>query len=181
MSLRIYTVKAGKHDFWPPEPRTPHFRQGFSWTWEVVFDATCRYTLPGEDQGDFNKGGGVSFNLLSNNRNAVMWGWRYQPKNDMIQLCLYINKDGKKQIGHDGDLVQLEIPIAERAKIQLTYLGGNTWAMGFYWLDADDRIIDAELVHFTIKTPTILYRLGLWFGGNRPAPNDMQVWVDLKK
>lgn len=182
MSLRIYTVKAGKHDFSPPEARLPAFAAGFSRAWEVVFDATCEYYLPGEDQGDFNKGGGVSLNLLSNNRNAIMWAWRYNPKAQGMQIALYVNRNGAKEIGHDGKLVQIDnIAFGQKCRIELVYLGGGNWVMRFF--TADKGASHSYLVattHVKIKTPTLVYRLGLWFGGNQAAPQTMQVWVDYK-
>ena len=181
MSLRIYTVQTGKHDFWPPEPRTPHMSGGLSWQWDVVFDASCRYNIPGEDQKDFNKGGGVSMRMLSNNRDAVMWAWRYNLKSDKIDLTLYVNRGGKHEIGEGDKLVLLSVPIAQNARIVLTYSGGGNWSLTVAHRDVEGRVVDIGTMYTNIKTPTILWRLGLWFGGNQPAPQEMQVWVDFKR
>lgn len=181
MSLTIYTVQPGKHDFWPPEPRTPVLSGGFSWQWDVVFDASCRYSLPGEDQKDFNKGGGVSMRMFSNNRDAVMWAWRYNPKGDKVDITLYVNRNGKNEIGEPGKLVLLGVPVAERVRITLTYSGGGNWSLTAAHRDASGRVVDIATMYNNIKTPAVLWRLGLWFGGNQPAPNEMQVWVDFKR
>lgn len=179
--LRIFHVKAGKHDFWPPEMRVPYRSRGLSLTWDVVFDATCAYTLPGEDQRDFNKGGGVSLELFSNNRNALMWGWRYTPDLKTIELCQYVNRKSKHEIGTGTDLVQLRVPIGQRCRVNLTYLEANLWQYTFELLNIDRQPVQRIVTYATINTPSLVYRLGLWFGGNRPAPQDMQVWVDFQK
>ena len=181
MSLRIFTVQAGKHDFWPMEARTPHLSGGLSWQWDVVFDASCRYTIPGEDQKDFNKGGGASLRMLSNNRDAVMWAWRYNPKRDVIELALYVNRSGKHEIGSEGEIRTFAVPIAQKARLVLTYSGGGNWSLTMFRLDADDNVLDVETTYTNIRTPPVVWRLGLWFGGNQPAPQEMQVWVDFKR
>lgn len=179
--LRIYTVKQGKHDFWPPEPRTPHLSRGLSWQWDVVFDASCRYALPGEEQEDFNKGGGVSFKLFSNSTDAVMWAWRHTPQGDKVDITLYVNRKGKHEIGEPGKLVLSGVPLAKRVRIVLTYNGGGNWSLTVAPHDSIGRITDIGTMYANIKTPSIVWRLGLWFGGTLPAPQEMQVWVDFEK
>jgi hypothetical protein len=179
--LRIYTVQPGKHDFWPPEPRTPHLSGGLSWQWDVVFDASCRYNITRRRSKGLQQGGGVSLRMLSNNRDAVMWAWRYNPKIDRIDLTLYVNRGGKIEIGGDPGLVLMFLPIAEKARLVLTYSGGGNWSLTVFHLDQDDKVLDRETAYNNIKTPAVMWRLGLWFGGNRPAPQKMQVWVDFKR
>ena len=181
MSLKIYTVKAGKHDFFPPELRTPHLSRGLSWTWEVVFDATCRYIMPTGHQDNINKGGGFSMDVLSNKRNGVMWGWDYNVENDAVELSQYVNRNGAYEVGYEGRQMQLGVPIGSRARITITYIGKNNWQFDFAHLNADKQPIASARSYANIKTSAIVWRIGLYFGGSVPAPNDMQVWVDLKR
>jgi hypothetical protein len=179
--MRTYTVKAGKHDFWPPELRTPYNLNRLEYLeWVVIFDASCAYHLPGEDQKDFNKGGGISFDLLSNTRNAVMWAWRYNPQVDQIELCGYWHNAGIRYIGEGPELWQMRVNFGERVKVRI-YRQGQSWRVKFTRLDVDKEPMESVEAGQVIYTGKYGYRIGLWFGGNLPAPTDMEVWYDFKK
>lgn len=179
--LRIFTVKKGRHDFAPPEFRSMYrlSRLG-SLDYEVIFDASCTYTIPGEDQGDFNKGGGLSFDLTSNTKNAAMWAWRHTPGVG-IELSGYFHEAGQTYIGMPGELAAMVVQPGDKVKIQV-WRAFDTWKVTFVKLDAQGNGIDyAEHEKMFSRYHKTGYRIGLWFGGNQPAPNEMQVWVDFDK
>lgn len=179
MSLKIYTVKKGKHDFSPKEFRSLYrLKNVGAFEYEVVFDASCDYLIPGEDQGDFNKGGGVSFDWYTNTKNAAMWAWRNTPSVSGIELAAYFHKDGKTVIGDEFGIVAMVCNFGERVKIQV-WRAFKSWRVTFVKLDVDGNGIEyAEQQLDFGKAHELGYRVGLWFGGNQPAPQKMQVWVD---
>lgn len=179
--LRIFEVKKGKHDFWPVEFRSIWRLRNFGLLrYEVVFDKSCEYILPGEDQGDFNKGGGVSFDAFSNTKNAALWGWRHTPGAG-IDLTGYFHENGERQIGIPEQLVAMTVQPGERVFIEV-WRAFFTWKVTFVRLNADGEGIAFAEHERTFKRSFALgYRVGLWFGGNQPAPQGMQVWADVRK
>jgi hypothetical protein len=94
-----YTVQKGGHVFrlWGVVPALPRIRHGVeTMTWLVRFDPNCAYSLPGEEWKDWNKGGGVSFDLFDNHVDSTMWAWRYNPVTGMVQLTAYSHVDGER-------------------------------------------------------------------------------------
>lgn len=178
--LRIFTVKKGKHDFSPKEFRSVFKLDNIgALEYLVVFDKTCEYLIAGEDQGDFNKGGGLSFDFTSNTKNAAMWAWRHTPGVG-IELAGYFHENGKTYIGMPGEMVAMVAQPGDRVKIHV-WRAFDTWKITFVKLAPDDTALEyAEQEKMFSRLHTVGYRIGLWFGGNQPAPRDMQVWVDYK-
>lgn len=94
--MKQHTFKTGKRTLTPCEPLQiwqPGKFNGVEYT--VRFDETIRYRLPGEQQWDWLKGGGVSLDLFTNHRNSAMWGFRYNPDTDKVELNAYAHIKGK--------------------------------------------------------------------------------------
>ena len=130
-----YTIFKGKHaaQIYGMATPAPVIRRGVkNVAWTVCFDKNCAYTLPGADQRDWNKGGGLSFasallskEMLSNHVDSAMWGWRYNPLTGLIELTAYCHIDGKRPFlqqtmysqhhaGVDGE-VCLELKFGQKA------------------------------------------------------------------
>jgi hypothetical protein len=127
------------------------------------FLGTCRYYLPGEDQHDINKLIGLSFSL-SPHDNSIRIGWRYVPTVDKIELLLYMYVDGVRQeFKH------------------LTYMNFNARGV-IRWTRISDSwsTIWINGAFYEVEIPGhwpngISYALGIYFGGNRPAPHRMEI------
>lgn len=63
---------------------------------EIKFKVTRESTYISEDQGDWLKAGGISFNLISNNKYAALLGLRYNAELDHYECTPYINYDNGK-------------------------------------------------------------------------------------
>jgi len=165
--MKTYTVKKGKHDFRPVDSLRPANPCTKEIRYKVTFTESCKYTLPGEDQRDWNKGGGVSFSLFSNTRNAVMWAWRWRPEIQRIELCAYWHRDG---VAHYAE-TENDFPFAcnpgEEITISIRKAGGD-WFVDF-------RAADGFFQKPTTAKGSPLRVIGLWFGGNRPAPQEMSI------
>ena len=163
----IYSIKKGKHDFFPPEIpclyRTP---VGFSKTYKVEFYSSCVYDMKGDrDQADWNKGGGFSFNLFNNTQDAIMWSWRSNTKE--IEIGAYWHIDGKKFSKYLSSTQRYaEITIKRHSDFWRVSSGGYS--------------TDIKLADFTWAK-----KLGLWFGGENNeegdfggvAPNNMKIKI----
>lgn len=171
--MKKYTFKKGKRKLKPREPLQiwqPGKFESVEYT--VRFDETIRYSLPGEEQEDWLKGGGVSFNLFTNHKNSTMWGFRYNPKFDKVELNAYAHIDGNTY--YTKWLVDLAIN--ETGKIKIYPGEGDIWITHF--------ITDAKEVKipWLIPNKALFYRrIKAWFGGTLPAPQDVNMYREFKK
>lgn len=184
--MKRYTVKKGRHGFrllgvFPIIPKI--IKRPILASWLVTFGEGCDYLLPGADQQDWNKGGGVSFDLLTNHIDSVMWAWRYNPALELVELAMYAHVDGLRWVARnelrpsEGEILN-RIAIGETARISLKvdYEEGN--------YDMNIQVVgDNEsypgIIPFTHEKE-IARTIGVWFGGNNPAPNKMDLFIERK-
>lgn len=170
----IYKVKKGKHDFWPFEIPWIYFkRKTFKWVLRDMSKA--EYDMrPDEDQWDWNKGGGVSFSLTNNNKDAVMWAWRYNPNTGKHEYCMYI---------HDGTASPIIRPrVDDVSEITLVVDYKNRTYDMIFLTPEGQFIFDWQYRH----KKTISKRIGLWFGGANNeegafggvAPQDLEIELE---
>lgn len=193
--MEKFTVQKGKHAFflWGAMAVAPAVRKNISRVeWHVRFGTNCDYTLPGADQKDWNKGGGVSFapsvlstEILNNHTDAAMWGWRYNPQAGVIELTAYCHIDGKRPFlkanpyatakGLKDGEVCLEVKFNQSAKIVLLVdWEAKTYQFIFRVHNSDEKwIVGVGFSHLKRWGRLI----GLWFGGNNPAPKKMDVFL----
>ena len=169
--MKKYTIQPGRHDFKPADS----FALSAPWcrevTYRVKFAEDCNYILPGEEQRDWNKGGGFTFSLFSNTKNAAMWAWRWNPVQQRIQLCAYWHRDGKAYFAENTDD---NLPFAVRLGqefIVRVYKQGVTWFVSFKTYDG------FKTVETTVRGNPVR-PIGLWFGGNNLATKAMTVWIE---
>lgn len=184
--MNRYTVKKGRHVFklfgWIPV--APQFvKRPTLISWLVRFDEGCDYLLPGADQQDWNKGGGVSFDLLTNHIDSAMWAWRYNPALELVELAMYAHVDGLRWVARneirpsEGEVLN-RIAIGETARISLKI----DWEGGNY--DMSMQVVgDNESytgnIQFT-HDKQMGRMIGTWFGGNNAAPNKMNIYIKRK-
>lgn len=156
-------VRKGKHAFKPTRTRLNikprHLFVG------AIFDQEATYTLNRGDQWDWNKGGGLSFNLLTNHRRSAMYAWRWNPETIRFEFTDYIH-DGREIIkgtqifsARAGEPVSIWIYFKSRA-IFYRFTSGNETKSYF--------------VPVKFSPGFIARRIGAWFGGNRPAPRNLE-------
>ena len=160
----IFRIPSGKH-------RGRPFRFGIWWrrpvfTWQVTFDQSCRYDLKSVDQGDYNKLIGIGY-LWHHHKDSARFGWRYWPDTGQIELSAYCYISGRRTIYH---IALVEIGRKCRLQLNVTKLA---YVFDVYDLDAGKSAGGCSLLHLHRKR--LQYRLGLYFGGNAVAPNEMSI------
>jgi len=184
MKLNRYTVYPGRHTFklWGRVWGPPCIKRKVKRIeWVVRFTESCRYTLDNGDQDDWNKGGGVSFDLLTNHTDSAMWAWRWNPERQVIQLSTYCHVDGgvlkaRTALGPDqtSPEVVAEVEIGQTVDISLR-IEHDRYAFTFetaegtsnYWTPHNH---DKKLAR----------TIGAWFGGNRQAPQRIDIYLTRK-
>lgn len=131
------------------------------------FTPEAKYNLNSIEQGDWNKMCGIGFNPLKPNQNAAMIAWRYNTNKQLFEVSPYFNVNSNivRFDNQPSKIIQL-YPF-ERVEFTIDY-----WGVNFKSTD----------LKFWIQTPypTNLksnywtsFRIQPWFGGNKPAPNDI--------
>lgn len=166
-----YCVEAGKHKFKPEQGEIRRINSINEIRWSVWFDSTAIYELKNSNQKDWNKGGGVSFDLFSNHKNSIRWAWRYVPDSLFFQLNLYAYVDEIRVTG-TGDLPSVEV--LERFDIVLYPTNNQRWCMLFFPDTEQEKSID---VVFHDSVGAMARYTGLYFGGDEAATHKMYVYL----
>ena len=133
-----------------------------------MFTGSCLYDLKDEDQGDVNKLFGYSLGLHHNN--SFRFGWRANIKNATIEIVAYEYHDKVRSV----------TPISE-VKLNEWYTYDIDYER-FGWIqysvyDKDGiRIKFFGHPHHMKHKYNIGYTLGLYFGGNEKAPQDITLY-----
>ncbi len=169
--MKTHIFKKGKHSLTPGEPfKLWQPADVKALQWKVNFDETCRYILPRSEQEDWLKGGGIALDLFNNNRNAIMWGWRYNPDIDRIELCLYAHP-GKTRYFSEP---LLAVEIGTTITAQISQMRNDIWQVQFF---AGELTAKHSVV---IKaSPFVCRRISAWFGGTLPAPRDVNWTMEF--
>lgn len=140
---------------------------------------SCRYTLPPEDQPDINKLFGIGYlNCLPiksgkpvppHRCNSVRVGWSYDPATDSFPLSAYWYSEGKRHSHHmcsavAGESFQVEIKRKGREHLISIWTG----------LPSGPSRMSVE-----VRPSWLAYMLRPYFGGNRKAPHDMEIRIDV--
>ncbi len=129
----------------------------FELTKQIEFTDSCRYRLYSDDQYDWNKLFGVCRGIHTN---SGRFAWRYNDRTGQIEIAIYTYINGRR----DASIVKA-IPINKRFKFSIrrhfNYLSYyiNDQLVGESWIGANER----------------LWGCGLYFGGNRRAPQTIIV------
>lgn len=156
-------VKEGKHRF---KPLRPGLFLGGEMSHEVIFDFSCRYTLPGADQYDINKLFGIGY-LPHHHKHSARVGWNYDPELDCIVIHTYVYSYGERKTSILGF-----VALGKKAKISISPLGNS------YVFDLETSNY-TKVVSVVCRRPKVRvpYRLGPYFGGDHPAPHEMKIWI----
>jgi len=180
--VKRYTVRKGRHAFkrngWPIIPVVR--RKPLTIAWNVKFGEDSRYILPFPDSRDWNKGGGLSFDLLTNHRDSAMWAWRYDAQGGLFEIAAYHHVDGVRVIAKNGGNRQdpeTLFRIREGETLNI-YLRVNYETKFYEWTigTGTGRIFAAvPFQHGKAWTKSI----GAWFGGTSAAPRDVTLEIKL--
>lgn len=164
-----YTIKKGAHRAWPWSLGLWFNKQVLRRA--VYFDNSCKYHLEGEDMDDTNKLFGIGY-FPNHHKDSARFGWRYNPDTEKIRVSAYCFVNGKRII-----LDLCEVAVFRWYHFTLTVLDSR------YQFEIRDGFNDWHVIgdDIVIKThnKNWSYRLGLFFGGNKPAPQKMHI--EIKK
>jgi len=180
--MKAYTIKKGQHDFKP--------RDGFGLIWwpkikkrvltvEFEFGKDALFD-PGNDkdlQHDWNKLPGISLGYpwTKKNKNAIMVGWR--PKDgEFLECTFYINRD----FDHNApDHPRIDLRPGERAGYAIWPTSKSEWRAVFYAINEKGQFTSmSEQLRIKHRSSFLMAPIGLWFGGNKTAPQDMSIYVN---
>ena len=131
----------------------------------VRFDETARYELLGNDQQDINKLLGFSLVNSFHHRNSVRLGWRYELSTGDIDLFSYVYLNGVWSHEFLGSIV-----IGETVECEIL-MTNDTFT--FMLKNEVMAIVSYERG----MKKGIYYMLFPYFGGNQPAPHDINVFI----
>lgn len=198
--MKTYRTVIGKKDFKPSDssikPICNWRKRSYKWT--VKFHEDAKYELPGSQQGDWLKGGGITKYFSANNKDSVMWAWRYDIEKDLIEIALYINNKNKSKIWKSAGFVK----VGEKFTIKLSPLSTKLTSNNqiFSWdgillrvsrasknetsaLFTIDELLDTKDASgddFNVFEFNLSRKTGLWFGGTLPANKVLHVDIDYK-
>ena len=160
----IFRIPSGKH-------RARPLRFGIWWrknsfTWVVKFTDNCRYDLGNEDQFDTNKLCGIGY-LPGHHHESARFGWRYWPERGWVELSAYCYVKGQRMI---KNIAFCEIGKEYRIRLQVL---ATSYYFDIYEPDQVKAAGITTIEHFHSKK--FKYRLGVFFGGNRPAPKEIKI------
>ena len=123
------------------------------------FLQSCRYDLGTQDQLDTNKLFGVS-SLSGVHKNSARFGWRYNLDTEKIDLFSYLYLNGERR-NHYIDSVNIN----QKVKLTIHWTKERV-----YFLFNDDL-----REYYKLNLGNIVLVNGLYFGGNRTAPHDIEI------
>lgn len=157
----IFRIPSGKH-----RARPTAFRIWWGknvWKWRCSFGDSARYTP--DPEHDTNKLVGVGF-LPWHHKYSVRVGWRYMATGK-IELSMYAYQEGVRMIK----------PICQVAINQVFYVSiGQTATERLVIVYQNNEVLGKAGIQ--AKRRRISYRLGLYFGGQNPAPHAINVLIE---
>jgi hypothetical protein len=169
------TVKAGKHDFRPNALPIP-YNGDFTRVLKVDFTPSCWYEKYSFDCGkSWNKAGGFTAYWSRNNVNSLLLAWRPSEGFGHFEVCLYAN-DAKGGWKATAPLTMRE---DETAAAIFTRRGSGLSVRLEIWKGTEKVQEGKSEIVSTI--PGSLRVVGAWFGGQCPAPEDMELWTGWSK
>jgi hypothetical protein len=133
-----------------------------------MFTGSCLYDLKDEDQGDVNKLFGYSLGL--HHINSVRFGWRANIKNATIEIVAYEYRDKVRSV-----TPICEVKLNEPYKYDIQYNGYGQVQYAVY--EKDGFQVMGIVNPLVLKHKyNIGYTLGIYFGGNEKAPQDITIY-----
>lgn len=158
------TIHPGRHrPCLPIFPRLWYNKQSIGC--RIIFTESCLYDLPGtEDDEDVNKLFGIGY-FPGHQVNSARFGWYYDAKKFHLSLCCYCYLNGERISSVIG-----------AASIGKAYDFSLKIKDGQYQFMVKETHTGTVVASESISTghhKKWAYPLGLYFGGNNPAPHKM--------
>jgi hypothetical protein len=166
-------IKKGKH--YPTPFQFPKFYwnpTGIIMEGDFIFSAGCNYHIDGEDMHDINKLFGISFGW--HHKYSERIGWRYREDLDKIEILTYTYIDGQR---HNFNMAF--VTKCQRFNVRIEIIKKNNTIYTSYFFN------NTEVKQIKYSQPKSLlsklsYTLGIYFGGNKPAPESMLIFGGAK-
>lgn len=174
----LFRIPSGKHNSKPFRFWAWFNKRSFDW--KVNFGTNCAYDLQGVDQADTNKLCGVGY--LSKLRfikagwfwkpepmqwtDSARFGWRYDIGRQQVELMAYCHVNRTRVIK--------SICFCDPGKTYRLHLDvfGGIYAFSV----SEDGIANIGTAYITSRNfKKFTYMLGVFFGGNQPAPHTMYI------
>jgi len=164
----VYSIRKGNH-YSASWFRFPFFNK-HRLTFTFVLGGGCKYD-PLYGEGDINKLYGISFGFDPHYR-SIRIGWRCSTNNTTIELYAYSYDDGKRKITYLCDVKQYETYVISIIRINrhCNVCVSDVW----------DRVRGNCDITINDSSDWIKFRLFPYFGGNKPAPHDMKIYINEK-
>jgi len=132
---------------------------------QFMFSRSCLFDLHDEDQWDVNKLFGFSIGHHQR-RSSFRFGWRPILSESLIEIVAYEYHDGVRQTTRP----LCKINLNEWYKFTISYNNINN--KSFYFVNEKSFMNDVNLE----KKSGLGYTLGVYFGGNEKAPQDITIY-----
>jgi hypothetical protein len=173
----VFTIKKGHHQDTRPFSSWLHFGRK-SMAYYVTFGENCAYQLPDYNSLDVNKLFGLSFGLFAVHENSARFGWRWNEKEQCIDLLAYCYVDGK--LNWDA---QMNFPVVGQArlgeKVECSLSASEHQGDASYHFEVRRIHIWYGMPSTLVRGPESIPSYGLthslYFGGRFAAPHDMHI------
>ena len=136
---------------------------------QFMFTDSCIYDLGDEDQWDVNKLFGFSIGHHQN-RSSFRFGWRPILSENLIEIVAYEYHDGFRM----KTMPICRVELNKWHKFTISY--NNKANKTFYFVNRTTFTNTVNLV----KKSGLGYTLGVYFGGNEKAPQDITIYKKRK-
>ena len=158
-----YTIKHNRHRAWPRKLGIWYGKKVLAY--DVRFDQSCAYNIEGVDMLDTNKLFGVGY-FPNHHKHSARFGWRYVTETNRIMLSAYCYVNGERSI---KDIVDVKLNEWVVCRLRIEY--------GKYLFDVITTNRDYAYTRYVEHghDKKLSYPLGVYFGGNNPAPKTMTI------
>lgn len=167
----IFSIHKGNHRSWP-------FMFGLHvkpWMErDVVFDETAAYELPGSDDDDVNKLFGFGYINGGHHQDSARFGWNYNNSTGRIRLFAYCYVNGMR-------IIQELCEVLPHKKVRLIISESLSKRYVFSVHDGYNNWHEMAVANIPFNhDKKWKYKLGCFFGGNNPAPQDITIKISRK-
>lgn len=138
---------------------------------EIVFHPNTAYTFDDADQWDWNKLCGFSLGLRGIHKNSFRFGWRYNPNTEKIELSGYIYTNSNRSYPK-----LMDIDLGEKARLDIIAISKSGHLdVEFFINGTSMHRINYFTDEYRQNTVMLIYESGLYFGGDKPAPHNIDI------
>lgn len=140
----------------------------------VIFGSNCKYNI-GIDQHDWNKLTGVCLGIKGPHHTSYRLAWRWREDKQAIEICAYYYSNGtgwtSVRIGYIHDAQPYKFSIKLKAR-------DGRLTIVFSIKELNTNVEQQTTVYNILNdSPCLGFGCGLYFGGNRTAPHEMEFYM----